>query len=111
MTVSTNASSGPNKTISPDDIVTLQVRQKTFTIRAGTLAEDIHFFEEVFFGDAASSMQALQRTAEGAYIVEADPKIFKHIINYCLFLTGPLFYEKGTRCFTSLLPCASHPDL
>lgn len=84
----------PN-TLSRDDNITLQVRDKFFTIRAGTLCEEALYFEAALFGPATSSMKGLRKTADAAYIVEADPEVFKHVVDYCLFVMFPLFYEGG----------------
>lgn len=89
----------PGSRIAPitqrEDIITLQVGNQRFYIRADILCKAAHFFEGLIFSSASAAMKAPARTTDGAFIVQANPDVFKHVIHFCLFSTYPLFWERG----------------
>jgi BTB/POZ domain-containing protein KCTD9 len=69
-----------------DKIVTLQVGEQRFTTTPGTLAESNFFF-------ALLSGRWDNRLADGAYFIDADPKLFEHILRYLRRGILPIFYN------------------
>lgn len=63
-------------TIKGTDIITLQVNERSFTIPAYVLCENAAYFDSMLSGIAASSMAPPPRTANGAFIISANPDVF-----------------------------------
>ncbi|KAE8385534.1 hypothetical protein BDV23DRAFT_188131 [Aspergillus alliaceus] len=77
---------------SPEDtdttIITLQVRDKSIPTTHYTLTHKSPYFK------ALLSEQWNSALPDGSYFIDADPKIFKHVLEYLSRGTLPLFYDR-----------------
>lgn len=79
-----------------DGLVQLRVGEEVFHTTKGTLAES----------RLLAAMFSIPQATEGEYFVDADPKMFEHILRYLRTRTYPLFYDnvKGhDHCLYALL--------
>lgn len=69
--------------------VSIQAGDHRFIVEARNLASASVYFANVLTPDHSLT---LPRTSNGAYIVDADPNIFSHLIRYIQTRRFPLFY-------------------
>ncbi|KAL4787340.1 hypothetical protein BJX76DRAFT_354288 [Aspergillus varians] len=70
-----------------DDVIKLEVGERTFTTTRDTLVK-----ESTFFSALLSSRWNSAR-ADGSYLVDAYPNLVQHILGYLRRSTFPLFYH------------------
>lgn len=58
-----------------DDVITLAIRQERFNILTMALTSNSVYFKNMFHGPSASALKIPKRTADGAYVVHADPEV------------------------------------
>ncbi|MCJ1408670.1 hypothetical protein MMC19_002745 [Ptychographa xylographoides] len=71
------------------DTITLQVGEQKFITTADTLIQGSGFFASALSG----RWQNMQ--ADGSYFVDADPKLFEHILRYLRRGIFPVFYNNA----------------
>jgi BTB/POZ domain-containing protein KCTD9 len=72
-----------------DPKVTLQVGEQRFITTSMTLAES-GFFSALLSGNWDDAQP------DGSYFIDADPKLFEHILRYLRRRVFPIFYDKST---------------
>lgn len=67
--------------------ITLQIGERRFVTLPGTLTQESGFFATLLSGRWGSAQ------ADGSYFVDADPRIFEHILRYLRRGVLPIFYD------------------
>jgi len=73
-----------------DEKVTLEVGERRFITTFMTLTEESGFFSALLSGRWDNAQ------ADRSYFIDADPKLFEHILRYLRRRVFPIFYDKST---------------
>lgn len=77
----------------PNDIITLKAGSIDLHVQSSALTKASTYFKALF-APHMTGLKAPARTSDGAYIVIADPDVFKHIVTFAEYRTYPLFYQQ-----------------
>lgn len=84
----------------PHSRITLQVGERRFTTYRRTLINKSPYFAaRIGLETWQDKCSEVDIDEDGSYFIDADPFIFKYILNYLRSGDYPIFYDPISRCF------------